>query len=248
MPQNGEHPPAGRILVIMAHPDDIEFGAAGSIARWVDEGAEVTYCIITDGAAGSNDPGVEPEELARRRKAEQIAAAETIGVHDVRFLGYSDGTLRPTLELRRDLTRVIREVRPDRVVCQDPSTLFVGNWYINHPDHRAAGEAAIYAVFPSAVTRLIFTELLEEGYEPHRVKELYLMLTLQPDLYVDITDTIDKKIEALLCHESQVKAEAAEWIKEWNAGMGKEAGCTYAEAFRVIRLARDEDGGGDQAD
>lgn len=231
------------VLVIAAHPDDIEFGCAGSIARWVGAGAQVTYCIVTDGAAGSNDPRVAAPTLARQRYDEQRAAAAAVGVHDVRFLNYRDGQLQATLDLRRDLTRLIREVRPDRVICQDPTTVFVNGSYINHPDHRATGEAAIYAVFPSAPTRLIFPELLAEGLEPHQVRELYLDLTLEPTRYVDISETIERKIEALLCHRSQVDAEAARWVREWAADIGKRVGCAYAEAFRVIRLVEEEGGG-----
>lgn len=238
MEQQGRTP--RRVLVIMAHPDDAEFGCAGSVARWVEAGAEVIYCIVTDGAAGSNDPEIDLEALAQQRQAEQRAAAEKVGVKEVHFLGYPDGSLQPTLEVRRDLTRIIRQVRPDRVVCQDPTTVFVNGSYINHPDHRAAGEAAIYAVFPSAVTRPVFPELLQEGLEPHQVAELYLDLTLEPTVYVDITATIDRKVEALLCHKSQVGPEVEQWIREWNAETGKKAGCAYAEAFRVIRLAEDE--------
>lgn len=225
-----------KILVIVAHPDDAEFGVAGSVARWVREGTEVVYCIVTDGAAGSNDPGIDREALAEQRQTEQRAAASVVGVRDVRFLGYPDGVLQPTMALRRDLTRVIREVRPERVVCQDPSTIFVADRYVNHPDHRAAGEAAIYAVFPSAGTRPIFPELLAEGYEPHQVAEVYMMLTLQPDTFVDTTETVDLKVEALLCHKSQVGEDAGNWVREWNAETGKEHGYAFAEAFRVIRF------------
>ncbi len=227
-----------RILVIVAHPDDIEFGVAGSVARWVDEGAQVTYGIVTDGAAGSNEPGVDLKALAIQRQSEQCAAAEAVGVHDVRFLGYPDGVLQPTMELRRDLTRLIRQVKPDRVVCQDPATVFAGDDYVNHPDHRAAGEAAIYAVFPSAETRPVFPELLEEGYEPHHVAELYLTLTMQPNTRVDITATIDRKIAALLCHKSQVGTEVEEWVRGWNAEAGKEIDVPFAEAFRVMHFER----------
>lgn len=230
-----------KVLVIAAHPDDIDFGTAGSVARWIHEGASVTYCVVTDGSAGSNEAHIDLHALSEQRKAEQIAAAAVVGVHDVRFLGYQDGTLQPTLELRRDLTRIIREVRPDRVVCQDPTTVFVRDSYINHPDHRAAGEAAIYAVFPSAETRPTFPELLLEGYEPHHVNEVYLNLTLQPDTHIDISDTIELKLKALLCHASQVNEDAAQWIRERNAEAGQEAGYAYAESFRVMRFMRDEE-------
>lgn len=228
-----------RVLVIAAHPDDIEFGVAGSVARWKAAGAEVTYCVITDGSAGSNEPGVDPDELARRREAEQRAAANALGVTDVRLLGYRDGTLEPTIALRRALTRIVREVRPDRVVAQDPTVVFVEDRYVNHPDHRAAGEAAVYAVFPSAVTRPIFPELLDEGFEPHQVRELYLMLTLNPTHAVDITDVMDRKLEALMRHASQVDEEAGDWIREMNAELGRLAGVGYAEAYRVMHLGEE---------
>jgi LmbE family N-acetylglucosaminyl deacetylase len=224
------------VLVIVAHADDIEFGVAGSIAKWVRAGTRVTYCIITDNGAGSNEPGIERAWLVERRKQEQLAAAAAVGVTDVRFLGYRDGELVATLDVRRDLTRIIREVRPQRVICQDPTTVFVGDFYINHPDHRAAGEAAIYAVFPSACTRPIFPELLDEGYEPFNVKELYLSLTTQHDVFVDITDTIETKIESLLHHESQLGADAADRVRERSTAIGEKAGVQYAEAFRVMRF------------
>jgi len=224
------------ILVVAAHPDDIEFGLAGSVARWTSEGHRVVYCLVTDGAAGTNQPDADLRALAELRRQEQLAAAQVVGVHEVRFLGYADGTLQPTLELRRELTRLIRELRPFRVVCQDPTTVFFGNNYVNHPDHRAAGEATIYAVFPSAGTRPIFPELLSEGYEPHPVSELYLDLTLAPDTYVDISDSIERKLAALRCHATQVGPEAEPWVREWGAEAGVKAGCAYAEAFRVMRL------------
>jgi LmbE family N-acetylglucosaminyl deacetylase len=231
-----------RILLIVAHPDDIEFGVAGSVARWIAEGARVSYCIVTDGASGSNQPDANMAELIEQRQHEQRAAAAKVGVRveDVHFLGYPDGVLQPTLELRRTLTRIIRELRPDRVVCQDPTTVLVGDRYINHPDHRAAGEAALYAVFPSAETRPIFPELLAEGYEPHHVNELYLTLSLEPTTYVDISEVMEQKIEALLCHASQVGEDTAQWVRDWNAETGKEAGYAFAEGFRMMNLRRDE--------
>jgi LmbE family N-acetylglucosaminyl deacetylase len=225
-----------RILVVVAHADDIEFGVAGSVAKWVREGVKVTYCIVTDNSAGSNEPGVDHEWLIQKREEEQRAAAAVVGVSDVRFLCYPDGELVANLNVRRDITRVIRDVRAQRVVCQDPSTIYVGDWYINHPDHRAAGEAAIYAVFPSACTRPIFAELLEEGYEPYKVAELYLMLNQQPDTFVDISETIDVKLKALLCHESQLGSDAADRVRERNRSLGEMAGFEYAEGFRVMKF------------
>jgi LmbE family N-acetylglucosaminyl deacetylase len=229
-----------RILIIAAHPDDIEIGVGGAIAHWVEQGARVSYVIVTDGAAGSNEPDTDLAALVKQRQEEQRAAAALLGVEDVHFMGHRDGVLEPTLTLRRDLTRLIRQLRPDRVVCQDPTTMFVGGWYVNHPDHRAAGEAAVYAVFPSAVSRPIFPELLDEGLEPHEVKELYLTLTMHPDVYVDISDVMDRKVEALLCHRSQVGEEAADWLRGMNAEMGEQIECAYAEAFRVLRFDEDE--------
>ena len=236
-----------KIIVMVAHHDDIEFGSAGSIARWVNEGAEITYVIITDGGSGSNEPGIVREELVERRRQEQIAAAAAVGVTDIRFLGYPDGTLEPTIELRRDLTRIIREIKADRVVCQDPTTVFVEDRYINHPDHRAAGEAAVYATFPSAETRPIFPELLEEGYEPHKVKELYMTLTYNPSHYVDISGVMEQKIASLRAHESQLGAGedfengALKWILEWNTQTGQRVGTEYAEMFRVMTLVNAND-------
>lgn len=225
-----------RVLVIAAHPDDIEFGVAGTVAKWTDAGVQVTYCLVTDGAAGSNKPDADLAALVRQRHDEQCEAAAIVGVHDVRFLGYADGALQPTLELRRDLTRLIREVKPDIVVVQDPTTVFVGDFYINHPDHRAAGEAAVYAVFPSAGTRPIFPELLAEGYEPHEVSELWLNLDLDGQHRVDITDQIERKLQSLLCHKSQLGPEVADMVRGWDRENGKAQGYTYAEGFKVMKL------------
>jgi LmbE family N-acetylglucosaminyl deacetylase len=228
-----------RVLVIMAHPDDIEFGVSGSVARWIDEGAQVTYVIATDGAAGSNDPNADPDELRDLRKQEQIAAAMAVGMQpsDVIFLDYADGTLTPTIELRRDLTRLIRRYQPDRVITFDPTTLMVDQMgYINHPDHVAIGQATLHAVFPSAETRLIFPELLAEGLEPHKVKELWMMLSAQEATFVDVTAQLERKLAALRCHASQVNEEAITMVREWMQEAGQKAGCEYAESFRVINL------------
>lgn len=226
-----------RILVIVAHPDDIEFGAAGSIARWTDAGAQVSYCIVTNGAAGSNEKGVDYVQLTARRKQEQIDAAKIVGVTDVRFFDQQDGVLQPTLELRRDLTRLIRDLRPNRVVIMDPTLVLLQDGdenYINHPDHRAAAEAALYAVFPSAESRPIFPELLDEGLEPHHVEELYMVLSEKPNIAVDISSVHDRKIEALLMHRSQVGEEAADFVTKFDRRAGEQAGVEYAETFRVM--------------
>jgi LmbE family N-acetylglucosaminyl deacetylase len=228
-----------RVLIVVAHPDDIEFGAAGSAAMWTDAGAEVIYCIVTDGAAGSNEKDVVYEQLVERRKQEQTDAARQVGVKDVYFLSYPDGTLQPTMELRRDLTRLIRQLRPDRVVIMDPTAILLQEEdfsYINHPDHRASGEAALYAVFPSAESRPIFRELLEEGLEPHHVNELYLMMSDKPNIAVDITQVMDRKIQALLAHRSQLDESVIDMVRGWDSRSGKELGVEYAEIFRVMRF------------
>ena len=233
-----------RMIAIVAHHDDIEFGMSGSIARWIEEGAEVTYVIVTDGGAGSNEPGILRADLVEQRRQEQLAAAAVVGVTDVRFLGYPDGMLQATMELRRELTRILREVKPDRVLCQNPTTFFFGDGYINHPDHRAAGEAAIYATFPSSETRPIFPELLEEGYEPHKVKELFLTISPEPTHFVDISSTWQKKIASLRAHVSQLGEgadfdnEALKWMEERAAESSKRFGVPYAEAFKVMTLVQ----------
>ncbi len=231
------------IVVTAAHHDDIEFGAAGSVARWIrEEGASVTYIIITDGGAGSNEPDITRAELVALRRAEQIEAAARVGVSDVRFLGYPDGALTASLELRRDITRIIRETKPYRVLCQDPTTVFVRGQYINHPDHRAAGEATLYAVFPSAETRPIFPELLAEGYEPHKVGELYMNLTLTPTHYHDVSSVIDLTLDALAAHESQIGSGedfengVKKWLTQSKHDGGKLVGVDYAEYYRVMKF------------
>jgi LmbE family N-acetylglucosaminyl deacetylase len=237
-----------RILVIVAHPDDIEFGIAGSIARWTLEGNDVSYCMVTDGSAGSNDPNTDITKLAQTRREEQMAAAAIVGVEDVHFLGYKDGVLEHTLELRRDLTRIIRKLKPDRVITMDPTLVFVDQaGYINHPDHRAAAEAAIYATFPSSETRPIFPELLVEGLEPHKVSQLWLMFSEKPNTHIDITATIDRKIESLRCHQSQLNGQDLEFVRKWDAEAGKQAGYEYAESYRVLKLVQDPPQDGDAA-
>lgn len=225
-----------RVMVVVAHPDDIEFGCAGSVAMWTEQGAEVIYVLLTNGAAGSNEVGVNPYDLALQREEEQHKAAAKVGVTHVIFLRNPDGALEPTLELRREVTRLIRRYKPDRVICQDPSTWFVEDRYVNHPDHRAAGEIATYAVFPSSESRLAFPELLEEGLEPHRVTDLWLMLTLNANHFVDISDYIDQKIDALYEHKTQLGEEALHFVRERSAQQGEQIGVAYAEGYRVMRI------------
>jgi len=227
-----------RVMVITAHPDDAEFTAAGAVAKWTREGVTVIYVICTDGSRGSNDPKVRPEHLVAIRRAEQEAAARILGVEEIVYLGYEDGSLQPTLALRRDITREIRRYRPDIVVCPDPTVRYYGDSYLNHPDHRAAGDAALDAVFPSARTRYIFPELLTEGLEPHKVREVYIRGSLSPNLWVDISDTMELKIAALKKHESQLSRSQG-WEERVRARAQQAAGgqdMTYAETFKRITL------------
>jgi len=189
-----------RAMSIHAHPDDQEFTVAGLLAKWVQAGCKVRSVVITSGDAGSNDPkhaeAYKPT-LAKLREREQKAANRTLGIEETIFLGYPDGILEPSLVLRKELTRLIRQYKPEAVVIGDPQGMFYGNQYINHPDHRAAAQAALYAVFPSSETRLIFTDLLEEGYTPHKVRRVYIHCAEKSDTWVDITYSIRIKIRAL---------------------------------------------------
>jgi len=227
-----------RILCIAAHPDDNEFSIAGSVARWTREGRHVTFCLVTTGGAGVNEHTPSSAGLIPIRERETHAAARMLGVKDVILLGYADGTLEPTLTMRRDLTRVVRRVRPDVVVCSDPTVRFYGNEYMNHPDHRAVASAALDAVFPSAETSAIFPELLAEGLPPHKVKQVFLAGSLDPDVFVDIAPTLGAKCRALKAHRSQVgKGEWVEQLlKAWALRDGKRGGLRYAEAFKRMVL------------
>jgi LmbE family N-acetylglucosaminyl deacetylase len=230
-----------RVLVVSAHPDDVDFGLAGSVAKWTAEGIDVSYCIVTDGDAGGDDLELPRQEMARIRRVEQTAAAATVGVTDLRFLGHPDGRLQPTIELRRDLSRVIRSVRPQRVVCQSPERIWE-RVYASHPDHLAAGEAAVSAVYPDSRNPFAHPELLADGFEPWTVPQLWLMAHPSIDVYVDTTDTIDKKIAALQCHKSQIPDPAGldQRMREWGAMIGARAGLPdgrLAEAFKAVDAA-----------
>ncbi len=231
-------------MSIQAHPDDQEFTVAGTLARWAQKGCQVVSVIVTSGDAGSNEPGkgaAYKPELARLREIEQTAACQELGIHEIAFLHYPDGELEPTLLLRKELTRLIRQYQPEAVVIGDPQGVFYGNGYINHPDHRAAAQAGLYAVFPSSETRLIFTDLLEEGYEPHKVKRVYIHGAEKPDTWVDISGTLEAKIAALRKHASQLGDwDPAQEMREWAIGEGKEGGLDYAEAFKVMILVEEK--------
>ena len=220
-------------MVVVAHPDDAEFTVGGTVAAWARAGCSVTLVLCTDGNSGSHEPGMTRERLAEIRRAEQRASCDLLGVSEVVFLGYDDGQLEPTLDLRRDLVRVIRQHKPEVVVAWDPTALFFDDAYVNHPDHRAAAQAAIDAAAPASAMPLLWPE----AGPMHRVRQLYVFGNDNPNTWVDVTDTIEQKIAALKQHASQMgEWDPAEMIKEWSAEAGKERGLEYAETYRVITL------------
>ena len=233
--------PANRILIISAHPDDPDFSCAGSTAAWTDAGATVGYCICTDGDAGGEDPTMTREQIGAMRREEQRAAGKAVGVTDIEFLGHRDGELTATLDLRRDITRVIRRFRPDRVITNSPIR-DLRSMYASHPDHLAAGEAALCAVYPDSRNPFAHPELLAEGFEPHTVPEVWLMGGPEPDTVVDVTDTFSRKVAALRCHVSQVghREDLEEMLRGWLTMIAKANGLPegrLAEAFRMVPTA-----------
>ena len=218
-------------MVIVAHPDDAEFTVAGTVAVWTQAGCRVTYVICTDGNTGSHEPNMTRERLAGIRRTEQRAACAVVGVSEVIFLGYDDGQLQPTLDLRRDLVRVIRQHKPEAVITWDPTTLFISEDYVNHPDHRAAAQAALDAVAPASAMPLLWPET----GPPHRVRQVYVFGNENPNLWVDVTDTIEQKIAALKEHASQMGDwDPTDMVKEWGAESGQEKGLaiTTSGSFR----------------
>jgi LmbE family N-acetylglucosaminyl deacetylase len=202
-PDNWES--AQRILVILAHPDDPEFFCGGSIARWTHAGHHVSYCLLTCGDKGTQDRSLTPDALCSLRQEEQNAAAAVLGVDQVQFLDYPDGYLVPDIQLRRDITLVIREEQPDVLVTCDPTNLYVKETYLNHPDHRAAGQATLDAVFPAARDHLSFIELWrDENLEPHIVREVWISLPGEANVTLDVTEYWEMKLQALYHHKSQI--------------------------------------------
>lgn len=229
-------------LIIVAHPDDIEFSCVGTVARWVKAGTRVAYVLCTSGEVGFSKANMTKQEAARIREAEQRAAAQIAGVEEVIFLREPDGLLQPTMELRKKLVREIRRFRPEVVVTGDPTIVWAGDTYINHPDHRAAASAALDAVFPAAGQPLLFQELESDDLHAHKPRKVFVTSWDQADYFVNIETTIDIKVTALRAHKSQME----DWdpeprIKEWAAERGKGKEMAYAESFRVVTLESDED-------
>ena len=227
-----------RAMVVVAHPDDAEWGCAGTVAKWCAEGWEVVYVLCTDGSKGSEDPEITSGRLVEIRKQEQLNAGKVLGLKDIVFLGYEDSMLEPTLELRRDIAREIRRHRPDVLICMNPVRSVDGEGYLGHPDHFASGEAALSAVFPSSRDRLTFTELLREGLEPHKVKEVWMMFHGDTaDKFVDVSAYMDTAVDALKQHQTQVSEEDAEvGMRQWRNSTGQKVGFEFAEAFKVFQL------------
>ncbi len=239
MPEGNPRPDSEieRVLAVVAHPDDIDFGAAGSVAMWTKAGIEVHYCIVTDGQAGGFEPDRDRGDIPAVRRAEQTTAAGHVGVTDLHFLGYADGSVQPTPDLVRDITRLIRQVRPQRLLGQSPE-----RWWarlpVSHPDHLATGEATVRAFYPATGNPYAFPELTEDAWD---VGELWMMEHHESNHYVDITETFDQKMAALMSHTSQHRDPAAlpDHMRSWSARNAADAGFPanrYAEAFTVIRL------------
>jgi LmbE family N-acetylglucosaminyl deacetylase len=227
-----------RALVVIAHPDDVDFGWAGSVAVMTDAGIEVVYCLVTDGDAGGSETGIAREDMAPMRRDEQRAAAAIVGVHELHFLGYPDGRVEASLELRCDITRVMRTVRPNRVMTQSPDR----NWdriYASHPDHLAAGEATVAAVYPDARNRWAHPELAAEGLEPWTVEALWMGIGREAAThYVDITDAVERKIAALLSHKSQLPDPdaTAAMVRSWTGATARAAGLSEGRAAEALRV------------
>jgi LmbE family N-acetylglucosaminyl deacetylase len=227
-----------RFMVIVAHPDDADFGPAATAAAWIAAGSVGQLVCLTSGEAGGEDPDADPLALARTREEEQRRAAAIVGYEAVHFLHQPDGALANDLNVRKMLVQVIREFRPDAVLCQDPTTVFHDSRFVNHTDHRAAGMAAVDAVYPAARNPMAFPELARGGLEKHVVPRIYLFATNEPNAWVDTTATFDTKLAALREHPSQIAEtdEAFEWIRTWAKRNGERVGVEMADAFRIIEV------------
>lgn len=236
----------GKVMIVMAHPDDAEFGCAGTVAKWTAAGSEAVFVLGTSGDKGSDDPEMNSSMLIETREQEQRAAAAVLGAKTVEFLKFRDAELIPDLKLRLAITRMVRKHKPDALICQDPTNRWEGQEYIQHPDHLAMGEATLAAVFPSARDRLTFPQLMDEGFEPHKVVQIYLAGARDPDVWIDISESFDTKLRALGEHKSQM----GDWdfeptLRRWAQDTAAEARANrypgaddmqLAEAFKYFRL------------
>lgn len=245
MAEEKQAEPIQRVLGVFAHPDDPEFSSGATIAKLAGDGVEVFYCICTDGSQGGEDPSVPDAELSERRYAEQRAAAEVLGVRDVAFLGFRDGYLEPNVDLRRAITAEIRRRKPDVVLTHMPNRLLltqgIGGF---HPDHLAVGQATLSAVYPDARNPRAYRELLEQGLEPHKVREVWIPAFTESDHFIEVTDQLlERKLEAIMCHRSQFEKPGLEdgapgkWIRERMRQTGERAGYAYAEGFKRLETA-----------
>lgn len=230
-------------MVIVAHPDDADFGPAATAARWIDAGSVGWLVCCTSGDQGGEDAELDPLELGATREREQRAAAEVVGYAGVSFLHQPDGALANDLPLRELLVREIRAFKPDAVFTTDPEVIFHRDGGVNHVDHRTAGLAAVDAVYPAARNPMAFPALIRAGLAPHRVRRMYLAWSPQPTVHVDVSATVERKLEALRRHESQISdpERLAVWIREWLADEGARIGVAAAESFRLIVIDDDED-------
>lgn len=231
--------PAARVLVVLAHPDDPEFFCGGTLALWAEQGSWISYCLLTRGDKGDEN-GSDPSGLAATREVEQRAAARVLGVREVTFLNYPDGYLIPDLDLRREVVRAIRRAKPEVVITCDPTNFFPNDRYINHPDHRAAGQVTLDAVFPAAGSRMFFPELLEDGLEPHKVSQVYVAMAQTPNTVIDVTAMFERKVEALRRHASQIADPEALLVRLKDRMLDPSSppeSPRYVERFRRIDLA-----------
>ena len=230
--------PVERLLVVVAHPDDVDFGSAGTIAKWVSQGVQVAYCIITDGGAGGFDLALDRTKMPSIRQREQTEAARRVGVSDLAFLGYRDGELTVSMGLRKDIARKIRHFRPDRVLCQSVERNYE-RIYASHPDHLAAAEATLCAVYPDARNPFAFPELLVEGLEAYSVNDIVMQASPNPNSYTDVTGFVDIKVAAILEHKSQIQnpEETEVFVKSWLAASAASVGLpdgSFAELYQRV--------------
>jgi len=227
-----------KILMISPHPDDVDFGCSGTIAKWSRQGMDIVYVFCTSGDKGTDDPNMKPETLVSIREKEQRRAAEVVGVREVNFLRFKDGELENNTGFREILVRMLRTYRPDVVLSMDPANIRFENPYVSHSDHRETALAVFDAIYPASRNRNFFPKLLDEGLMPHAVGRIFFFATPTPNTWIDITETIEAKIEALRCHRSQMAdfENLEAWVREHFSEVGKEKGMAFAESFRQLEI------------